>query len=90
MAKNHLEWDASPAERYAERYWQKNGFTVKLLKRYQSKSVYEISRDGLTRKEEIPYTVRKFGEYMKQFQNGWDMLVEIERMKRQLAARQEQ
>ena len=44
-------------EKYAERWWKKNGFEVKLLKRYQSKSIYEISRDGLTRKEEIPYTV---------------------------------
>jgi hypothetical protein len=89
MAKSNLDWEASPAEKYAERWWKKNGFDVKLLKRYQSKSIYEISRDGLTRKEEIPYTVKKFGEYMKQFQEGWDMLVEIENMKRQLAAQQQ-
>lgn len=89
MAKSNLDWEASPAEKYAERWWKKNGFEVKLIKRYQSKSIYEISRDGLTRKEEIPYTVKKFGEYMKQFQKGWDMLVEIENMKRQLAAQQQ-
>lgn len=89
MAKSNLDWEASPAEKYAERWWKKNGFEVKLLKRYQSKSIYEISRDGLMRKEEIPYTVKKFGEYMKQFQKGWDMLVEIENMKRQLAAQQQ-
>ena len=89
MAKSNLDWEASPAEKYAERWWKKNGFEVKLLKRYQSKSIYEISRDGLTRKEEIPYTVKKFGEYMKQFQKGWDMLAEIENMKRQLAAKQQ-
>lgn len=90
MARSNLEWEASPAERYAEKYWQENGFEVKLIKRYQSKSVYEVSRDGLTHKEEIPYTVRRFGEYMRQFQKGWDMAVEIESMKRKLAAQQEQ
>lgn len=90
MAKSHLEWDASSAERYAERWWEKHGFEVKLLKRYQSKSIYEVSKDGLTSKEEIPYTVRKFKEFMERFQKGWDMQVEIERLKQQLAAQKEQ
>lgn len=90
MARSNLEWEASPAERYAEKYWRENGFEVKLVKRYQSKSVYEVSRDGLTRKEEIPDTVRRFGEYMKQFQKGWDMAVEIERLKRQLREQKEE
>jgi len=90
MARSNLEWEASPAEKYAEGYWEKNGFTVKLLKRYQSKSIYEVSRDGLTRKEEIPDTVRRFGEYMKQFQKGWDMAVEVERLRQQLHGQKEQ
>ena len=90
MAKSDLDWQASPAERYAERYWQKNGFTVKLLKRYQSKSIYEVSRDGLTQKAEIPDTVRRFGEYMKQFQKGWDMAMEVERLRQQVREQQEQ
>ena len=90
MAKSNLEWEASPAEKYAERWWEKHGFEVELLKRYQSKSIYKVSRDGMTTNEEIPYTVRKFKEFMERFQKGWDMQLEIEAMKRQLAAQQEQ
>lgn len=90
MAKSNLEWEASPAEKYAEKYWLEHGFTTKLLKRYQTKSVYEVSRDGLTRKEEIPDTVRRFGEYMKQFQKSWDMAVEVERLRRQLREQKQQ
>lgn len=80
MAKSNLDWDASPAEKYAEQYWQENGFTAKLLKRYQSKSIYEVSCDGMTRKEEIPYSVKKFGLFMEQFQKSWDMAVELRRL----------
>ena len=90
MARSNLECEASPAEKYAERWWEKHGFVVELLKRYQSKSIYKVSRDGMTTNEEIPYTVQKFKEFMERFQKGWDMQMEIEAMKRQLAAKQEQ
>ena len=48
MARSNLGWEPSKMEQYAERYWLVNGYDAKLIKRYISKSIYEISKDGLT------------------------------------------
>ena len=90
MANSNPDWEASQAEKYAERWWKKNGFDVNLLKRYQSKSIYAVSRDGMATNVEIPYTVRKFKGFMEQFQKGFDLQLGVEEMKRQLDAQQEQ
>lgn len=84
MTNSHLEWEASPAEKYAERWLEKHGFEVKLTKRYQSKSIYEVTRDGIKDTVEIPYTVMKFKAYMEQFYKGWVILVEVDSLRRQI------
>ena len=88
MAKSNLCWESSPAEKYAERWWGQRGYNVQLLRRYQSKSIYEVRKDGLMLTVEIPYTVRKFKPFMEQFQKGWDMHAEVVRLRQQLADRQ--
>lgn len=84
MARSNLNWSASPAEVYAEAHWKEHGFDAKLVKRYQSKSVYEISRDGLTDTYEIPYTVKDFKGFMNQFHKCWDLLVEVNYLRKKL------
>lgn len=49
----HLEWESSKDEQYAEKWWTDHGFTWKLIKRFISKSVYEVSKDGTTMNYEI-------------------------------------
>ena len=89
MAKSNLDWDPSPAEKHAEQYWRKNGFTAKLLKRYLCKSIYEVSRGGLTQKVEIPYSVKKFGLFMEQFQKSWDLAEELQRLSAAIKEKEE-
>lgn len=52
-------------ERYAEYYFSMHGFEWKCLKQYMSKTVYELSKDGLTYKWELPFGVTDMKSYME-------------------------
>lgn len=84
MASSNLNWEASPVENAVEQYWKDNGFEATLLKRYQTKSVYRVSRDGITHEEEIPDWEESAKAYITKFQKFWDGLVETEALRRQL------
>ena len=71
MAKSNVEWEPSKVEQYAERYWLVNGYDAKLIKRYVSKSIYEISKDGLTDGYEVPNTVKDPARFMDEFERYW-------------------
>ena len=51
-------------EKYAEKWFAKNGFECEMLKQYNSKTVYRVSRDGLSYKWELPYGVMNMDAYM--------------------------
>lgn len=74
MARHNEEWEATKAELYAEEWWKKHGFSVKLLHRFLSKSVYEVSKDGITSDYEIPFRVTKPKEFMDGFAVFWETL----------------
>ena len=57
--------ELSNQEKYAEKWFEKNGFTYRYVKQWISKTVYEISKDGLTYKWELPYDVTNINQYME-------------------------
>lgn len=69
-------------ERYAEYWFSMHGFEWKLVKQYMSKTVYELSKDGLTYKWELPFGVTDMKSYMELAckQNHF-MRLKIERLK---------
>ena len=54
----HLEWESSKHEKYAEQWWTDHGFTWALKKRFISKSVYSVTKDGITMEYELPNEYR--------------------------------
>ena len=68
-------------EKYAEKWFAKNGFEFELLKQYNSKTVYRISKDGLTYKWELPFGVIEMGKYMKLCGESHDMMVELRELR---------
>ena len=47
-------WERSGAERYAEKYWRKWGYTYTVRRKYISKTVYLVGKDGI----EMEYIVQ--------------------------------
>ena len=45
--KQTLDWEKSRAEKYAEKYWKKHGYHYQPKRKYMSKSVYLVSKDGV-------------------------------------------
>lgn len=79
-----IKKDKSKNEKYVEKWFKENGFECKLIKQYQSKTKYEISKDGITETFELPYGVEDCKKYMKIYNDNFEMKKEINRMKEQL------
>ena len=74
------EWEATKTELYAEQWWKEHGFTAVLDSRMLTKSVYKITKDGITDKYEIPMTVKDRKRFMELFQEWWNTLVKLNEM----------
>ena len=80
----HLEWESSKDERYAEKWWTDHGFSWTLKKRFVSKSVYEISKDGVKMNYEIPnvgnMNMKDFMEGHAGFVKHWQTNIEYQKL----------
>lgn len=83
----HLEWDSSKDEKYAENWWTDHGFAWKLKKRFISKSVYEVSKDGTTLSYEIPnvanMNIKDYMEGSAGFVKNWEMNIKYQELLQQ-------
>lgn len=77
MAKNDEKLAATKTEIFAEEWWKKHGFDVELMERRLSRSVYRVSKDGLSDQYEIPFRAKSQKELMKQFMVYWDLLKKV-------------
>lgn len=76
--------EKSKNERYAEKWFKTNDFKYKLVKQYISKTVWEISKDGLTYRWELPYDVSDIHSYMKWCNRNHNMLVELNKLRKEV------
>lgn len=83
MANFNNDWERNQAEKYAEKYWKENGFDYKVKRKYISKCIYIVSKDGLEFPYAIPCDVTDRKKYMALFQEQFEMRKEIERLKKQ-------
>ena len=72
---SNAKWDFSKEEKYVINWFNKNGFDGKIVKQYISKTVFEISKDGISDKFELPQGIvfKNIKAYMGQFMKNWDM-----------------
>ena len=63
LAKN----DFSKNEKYVIKWLNDNQFEGKIVKQYVSKTIFEIEKDGIVDKFELPRGIENISAYMKQY-----------------------
>jgi hypothetical protein len=83
-AVGNLNWESSRDEQYVENYWTEHEYTWKLTKRFVSKSVYEVSKDGYIIEYEVPSVERMNPEqFVKNFEQYWILSVQYQKVLKQ-------
>lgn len=77
------KWDFSKEEKYAIEWLNKNEYNGKIVKQYISKTIFEIEKDGVTDKFELPQEIefKNIKGYMEQYKKNWEMLCELQRLR---------
>ena len=80
---SNTRWDFSKEEKYAIKWFNDNGYDGKIIKQYISKTIFEISKDGITDKFELPQGIvfKNIKGYMEQYKKNWEMLYELQRLR---------
>lgn len=77
------KWELSKSEKYAVKWFSENGFNVSLEKQYISKSIFLISKNGISEFFEINTTLNGINlkKYMVQFKINFETLCELKKLK---------
>ena len=80
---SNAKWDFSKEEKFAIKWFEENGYNGKIIKQYISKTIFEISKDGITDKFELPQGIRfkNIKGYMEQYRKSWTLLCELHRLR---------
>ena len=76
--------EKSNIERKVERGLKQAGFKVAVLKQYQTKTVYEIEKDGTNERIEVPVYVTDVKKYIKMIAQDFENIVELNKLKKVL------
>ena len=76
---SNAKWDFSKEEKFAIKWFEENGFTGKIVKQYVTKTIFEISKDGITDRFELPQGVvfKNIKGYMEQYRRNWSINLEL-------------
>lgn len=76
---SNAKWDFSKEEKYVINWFNKNGFSGKIVKQYVSKTIFEITKDDISDKFELPQGIvfKNIKAYMEQFMKNWNMYCEL-------------
>ena len=90
----NLKKYTSELEDYAIKWFNENGFNGKVIHQWVSETAFEVEKDGVKDNFRLTATMmdkRKCNikEYMEQFKKSFDMLCQINRMKKELNERKE-
>ena len=80
---SNAKWDFSKEEKFAIQWFNDNGYDGKIIKQYISKTIFEISKDGITEKFELLQGIefKNIKGYMEQYKKNWEMLCELQRLR---------
>lgn len=73
------KWDFSREEKYVIKWLEDNGFTGKIVKQYISKTIFEIAKDGITDRFELPQGIvfKDIRGYMEQYKKNWELKLQV-------------
>lgn len=79
----NAKWDLSKEEKSVIKWLDDNEYNGKILKQYVSKTVFEISKDGITDNFELPQSIdaKQIKNYMEQYEKNWDVLCELKKLR---------
>lgn len=77
------KWDFSKEEKFAIKWFEENGYSGRITKQYISKTIFEITKDGITDKFELSQgiVIKNIKGYMEQYRQNWDLLCELHRLR---------
>ena len=83
---SNAKWEFSKEEKFAIQWFNDNGYDGKIIKQYISKTIFEISKDGITDKFELPQGVvfKNIKGYMEQYRKNWELLCELKRLRKEV------
>lgn len=83
--KSKAKWDFSKEEIFAIKWLEENGFEGRVEKQYVSKTIFTISKDGITQKFELPQGIvfKSISNYMEQFRHNWELTCELHRLRKE-------
>lgn len=82
--------ELSPCIKFVVKWFEDNGFDARLTTYNTSKTVFEVSKDGVSDRLEIPVSrekAEKMGDYMAFFAQSFNRKCENERLKQELKAK---
>ena len=83
---SNAKWDFSKEEKFAIKWFEENGYNGKIIKQYISKTIFEISKDGITDKFELPQGIvfKNIKGYMEQYRQNWNLLWKLHRLREEI------
>ena len=85
----NAKWEFSKNEKFVIKWLEDNGYNGKIVKQYISKTIFEISKDGVTDKFELIQSIpsQNIDEYMEQFKRNWEMLCQVQQLRKEVKER---
>ena len=83
---SNAKWDFSKEEKFAIKWFEENGYSGKIIKQCISKTIFEISKDGITDKFELPQGIlfKNIKGYMEQYRQNWNLLCKLHRLREEI------
>lgn len=83
---SNAKWDFSAEEKYVAAWLEENGFTWKLERQYVSKTKFIVHKNGVSDTFDLVQGVKGMNmkSYMTQFLRNFDMLCELDGLRKQM------
>lgn len=81
----NAKWDLSKEEKYVIKWFEENGYSGKIVKQYVSKTIFEISKDEVTDKFELPQGIifKNIKGYMEQYRHNWELICVLHKLRKE-------
>lgn len=82
---SNAKWDFSKEEKFVIKWFEENGYSGKIIRQYVSKTIFEISKDGITDKFELPQGIvfKNIKGYMEQYRHNWELTCELHKLRKE-------
>ena len=82
---SNAKWDFSKEELYAIKWFEENGYTGRIVRQYVSKTIFEISKDGVSDTFELRQGIvyKSIKQYMEQYRENWKLLCELHELRKE-------